>query len=290
MTHLRRCLVLLAMCGANVLPAQIRIVGSDLLAEGLAPVLATWARAEEQALKVDFAGSHAGWRELQAGRADVAIMSFAPGEAPPDDTFVTLPFAWHVAVVLAPAKLPLEQVSLPRLAGVFGSAEGGGWRRWAELGVSGAMAARTILPRVHQPAGCLGPELFRHQVLQGRPWRADMPVATGAQRPEVASQAAAESMILAPLLWPEATGFKALALARAANEPAYPPTAYHVQRGNYPLAWPVQVVFRRDQTRELYPLLRYLLGEDVARLCDRMHLLSAPEAVRTEAVFGLEHL
>lgn len=290
MTLLRRGLALLALCGASVLPAEIRIVGSDLLAPVLAPALADWARAEEQAVGTDFAGSHAGWRELQAGRADLAMVSFAPGEAPPDATFVTLPFAWHVAGVLVSANLPLEQVPLSKLAGVFGAVEGGGWKRWADLGVSGEMGTRNILPRVHQPAGCLGPELFRHRVLQGRPWRADLPIRTDAKRPELETAAVAESMVLAPLPWPESAGFKALALARDANEPAYPPTAYHVQRGNYPLAWPVHVVFRREQTRELYPLLRYLLGEEIARLCGQMHLLPAPEAVRSEAVFGLEHL
>ena len=290
MKHARRCLALLAVCGASVLPAEIRIVGSDLRAPVLAPALTAWARAEERAVGTDFAGSHEGWRELQAGRADLAIISFAPGEAAPEATFVTLPFAWHVAVVLVPAHLPLEQVSLPKLAGVFGAAEGGGWKRWADLGVSGEMAARNILPRVHQPAGCLGPELFRHRVLQGRPWRADLPIRTAAKRPELETTAVAESMMLVPLPWPESSGFKALALAGAANEPACPPTAYHVQRGNYPLAWPVHVVFRREQTRELYPLLRYLLGEEAAGLCGQMNLLPAPEAVRSGAVFGLEHL
>lgn len=287
MILLRRGLALLALCGASVVSAEIRVVGSDLLTEVLTPALAAWSHTEEQPLQVKFAGNHDGWRELQAGRADLAIMSFAPGESAPDATFVTLPFAWHTAVVLVPANLPLEQVSLPRLAGIFGPADGGGAKRWADLGVTGDMAARNILPQVHQPAGSLGPELFRHRVLQGRAWRADLPIRTGPW-PDI--PVAAETLMVAPLPAPENSGYKPLALALEPNGPAFPPTAYHVQRGDYPVAWPVQVVFRREQTRELYPLLRYLLGEDVARLCGRMHLLPAPEALRSEAVFGLEHL
>lgn len=290
MAALRRVLALLALCAANALPGSVRVVGSDLLAGVLVPALAEWSRHEERPLRLAFAGSHDGWRELQAGRADLAIISFPPGETPPAAPFVTLPFAWHLAVVLVPEKLPLTQVALPKLAGVLGVAASGGWKRWADLGVTGAMAGRNILPQVWQPAGSLGPELLRQQVLQGRPWRPDMPIITTTDRGADKGTAATDRMIVAPLPWPASTGFKALALARDAEAAAFAPTAHHVQRGDYPLAWPVQLVFRRDHIRELYPLLRHLLGDEVARLCPEMHLLPAPETVRTDAVFGLEHL
>jgi phosphate transport system substrate-binding protein len=95
---------------------------------------------------------------------------------------------------------------------------------------------------------------------------------------------------LAPLSLADQPGIKVLAVSRAAGGVAYAPTAVNVQRGDYPLRWPIYLVFRRADAKSLYPILRYLLGDAVAGDCQQAGVMPAPAAVREEAVFGLEQL
>ncbi|MBP9914438.1 MAG: hypothetical protein KBF26_13640, partial [Opitutaceae bacterium] len=78
-----RLLTFLFMLSAGWGQAEIRIVGSDLLGPGLPAMLQAYAQSNELSLGSTFEGSYAGWRELAAQRAEIALLSFAPGEALP---------------------------------------------------------------------------------------------------------------------------------------------------------------------------------------------------------------
>jgi phosphate transport system substrate-binding protein len=274
----------------GVLGAQIRVVGSDLLGRRLAADLRKFAQKNGLVLTVDFTGSVQGWAALRAGRADVALLSFAPGEPLPAPPFCAIPAASYTAVLLVPATLPLSQVSYPQLAGVFGNAEGAAGKHWSDLGVTGEIADRSMRPRRLADQTGLAGELFRHEVLGDRPFRPGL--ATDPTAAQLAAHVLAEEggIALAPLPLAGQPGVKALAVSRAAGGAAYAPTEVNVQRGDYPLRWPVYLVFRRAEAKTLYPILRHLLGDAVAADCRLAGLMPAPAAVREEAVFGLEQL
>ena len=60
--------------------------------------------------------------------------------------------------------------------------------------------------------------------------------------------------------------------------------------GDYPLRWPLQLVFRSDEVEMLYPLLRFLLSDEVAKQLEMSRLMPLPETIRRERIFELERL
>lgn len=288
---MRRLLVFLfCFIGVGSYGEQVRIVGSDLLAREITPVLQAMAERDDRELAVEFSGSYAGWQQLQAGRADIALLSFAPKEPLPGDEFHVVPIAWHTVVVLAPSAVSLSQISFAQLAGVFGVEEGSDWKRWGDLGVSGEMAARSVTPWVGESSPLPTLELFRHLVLRTRA------LGTALRR------SADESALVARLNSPEgglalaarlpetATGLKTLPVSIEPAGVAFLPTTAAIERGDYPLQWPVYLVFRRADVQRLYPWLRLLLGDEAAQAMQRSGLHPAAPDTRKRHAFALEQL
>lgn len=288
---MRRLLVFLfCLTGAGGYGQNVRIVGSDLLARELGPVLQAMAAREDRGLAVAFAGSHAGWQALQTGGADIALLSFAPNEPMPGETYHVVPVAWHTVVVLAPAAVPLNQISFPQLAGVFGAGEGSDWKRWGDLGVTGELAPRSVTPWVLERPPLPTLELFRHLVLRSRS------LGTALRR------AADEAALVARLTSPEgglalaarlpeaAAGIKALPVSTEPGGVAFSPAPAAIERGDYPLQWPVYLVFPRAEVQRLYPWLRFLLGDEAARAIEQAGLHPASSDTLKRQIFALEEL
>jgi len=272
--------------------AGTRIVGSDLLGPVLTPALQEYAQRHDTVITAEFAGSHAGWRQLQLGRADVALLTFPPGEPLPAAPYVCLPLASHVTMVLVDQTLPLGQLSFARLAGIFGATAGIRTARWGELELAGDWAARPIVPQIPGGDDDLTTALFRHLVLQDGVLQPGITTAPAGPTDPTQSQAPSELgvIVLARQQPPTGSGLKALAIARGDNDVAYAPTPENVDRGDYPLHWRVQVVFRRADAPRLFPLLRHLLGEEIAQGCAAAGLVPPPAGVRQRRIFELEQL
>ena len=84
--------------------------------------------------------------------------------------------------------------------------------------------------------------------------------------------------------------WKIVPIARDQTGRAYQPTAINVHRGDYPLNWPLRLVFRRNDVESLYPLLRFLLSDEIATELLKAGMVPLPEAVRRERIFDLERL
>ena len=84
--------------------------------------------------------------------------------------------------------------------------------------------------------------------------------------------------------------WEALAIALQTSGRAYQPTEINVHRGDYPLNWPLRLVFRRADVETLYPLLRFLLSDGVAQELRGVGMVPLPEAVRRARIFDLERL
>lgn len=276
--------------GATVARAEIRVVGSDFLASTLAPALNDFARRNELKLTIRLDGSRDGWQALQSGDADIGLVSFPPGVETPSEPFHAVPLAYHVVVVLASPDLSVNQVSFAQLAGVFGQDTGPAQRRWSALSVTGDQAAMRIVPRVLAPPHSLVRQLFCHLVLHDAPLRSDATVDTSMAGLGEHMAMGTDGLALAPRMPSDGALLKTLAVSTQPGGVAYAPTAMNVDRGDYPLRWPLFLVFRRAEAKRLYPLLRYLLGDECAGCYRSLSLLPVPAERRSEAVFNLEQL
>ena len=288
---MRRLLVLFfCLNGVWSYGQKVRIAGSDLVAQELTPVLQAMAEREERELAVDFSGSHAAWQALQTGGADIAVLSLAPDQPPPDSSFHVVPVAWQTVVVLAPNTVQLNQISFAQLAGVFGAGEGSDWKRWGDLGVTGEMAPRSVTPWVLErpPLPTLG--LFRHVVLRSRMLGSALRAETDAAALVARLNSPEGGLALAA--WPpeSAAGLKTLPVSTEPGGVAFAPTTAAIERGDYPLQWPVYLVFRRADVQRLYPWLRFLLGDEAASALAQSGLHPAAPDTRRRQVFALEEL
>jgi hypothetical protein len=134
--------------------------------------------------------------------------------------------------------------------------------------------------------------LFCHLVLQDGVLQPGITTAPAGSTDPTQGLARSElgAIILARQRPPTGSGLKALAIAREENGVAYAPTPENVDRGDYPLHWPVHVVFRRADVARLFPWLRHLLGEEIALGCAAAGLLPPPAGARQRRIFELEQL
>lgn len=290
MRKLRR----LSFLGLALLPdlmdAEVRIVVSDLLGKEIVSALEAFGQDDDRETAVAVTGSHVGWEALKSGRADIGLLSFSPEESIPTDPYHSIPIAYHTVMVLVADSTALGQVNFAQLSAVFGKEEGTGWRHWSDLGVVGETAPRSVIPYAMVGEGSLTLELFRHTVLGSSRLTAGLKITDTAAALESQMQSGDGGIALVARLPAPTRGLKALAVAREPGGVAFLPTAGAVHRGDYPISWPLYLVFRKDAVKQLYPLLRYILSAQTAQILDRAGLMPLPAAAREDELFGLERL
>lgn len=268
--------------------AELRIVGSDLLGPEFTKACYVFSIREAAPLAVVFDGSRPGLDQLKTGQADLALLTLPPADEPDTVVFASIPLAWHRVVVIVPAAVALERVTLPELAAVFGAGVPVSHNRWGDLGLTGEWAGSPITPLAPTSRMGLTAESFRRAVLgdgvlKPQVGRYDSP-ADLLQRLAGDSRAIA----LAPSLPPGATGLKLVSVALRSSDPAFSPTPENLHSGDYPLRLPVSIVFRRDATAKLLPVLRWLLSDATATTLERAELVPVPASLRRQEVWALE--
>jgi ABC-type phosphate transport system substrate-binding protein len=291
MCRVRR-LCWLWLWSAAELCAAWRIAGSDLLAEDFSRDFRVAAEDAGLEVSLDFTGSHHGWRALEAGRADVALLSFAPGQNRPTDPWHCLPLAYQAVAVVVSAALPLAQVEQRQLAGIFAATGGAGLRRWGELGPTEEWLVREIVPLVPDATGSAAftRVLARQLLLEGRDFH---PLVTATPSPQaLLAQLEREPGGIGLIPWPLPLDerFRLLAVGADQHAPAFLPTPENIHRGDYGLRWPLWLVFRREQAPQLLPLLRQLYGDKAAAALEKARFSPLPVAVRRQVAFDLEVL
>jgi hypothetical protein len=279
----------LALLPVAVARADVRVVGTDLLGVNFSKALYAFAGRHDLTVALAFDGSRPGLDQLKAGRADLALLVFAPGEESSAAGLESVTLAYHRVVVLVPAASPLERVTLEQLGGIFGVGGSVGVSRWDELGLGGEWAGSTIAPQVPAVGHGFAAEYFRHAVLHDRAFRS---IVTRYEAPaDLVLRLAGNSraIALAPTP-PPGPGLKIVSIATRANEPAFLPTAENLHSGDYPLRLPLNLVFRRASARPLLPLWRFLFGDEAAPLLVGADLVPLPSAARRQQVLALEKL
>lgn len=268
--------------------ADLTVVGSDLLGEGFARGVTDFARRTALPLKLELEGTRVGTERLQAGRADLGLFVFTAREKPPGAPFVAQTVAYHTAVVVVPADMLLTQITIQQLRMIYGDSEAQTYQRWFDLGVRGDWNSATIQPFLNGSGGGLSYDLFRYTVLLSPKLR---PTVTVTENAAAALKHLANKeggIAVVPMLPAGQTKLKTLLLARGAADVAFGPTPDNIHNGDYPIRLPLYLVFRKDATKRLLPLLRFLFSEDAVPLWEGAQLVPLPAQARTAAVFGLE--
>lgn len=271
------------------LRAEVRVVGSDLFGTEFAEAIAAFSRRSEQAVTLDLTGSREGFEQLEQGQADLGLLVLAPGEPLPAAPYAVMPLAYHVTVVLAPASLPIDQISFPQLAAIYGEEARTSAKRWADIGVLAApWAQRSILACLPAASTGLATNLFRYTVLPTPQLRPTIAVTDTVEAALQRVRGEEGGIAVVPAQPSIPPGLKVLLLAKSTTDVAFAPTPENVHRGDYPLRLPVYLVFRKASARDLQRLLRFLLSEDAVPVFERAGLVPLPIGVRNQQIFDLE--
>ena len=279
-------LLLLCLTPLAGFASGLRVVGSDLLGEDFAEALAVFSKRENVALTTAFAGSRAGMDDLKNGRAEVALVAFAPDEAQPESTaYVVRPLAYRIAVVAAPEHLGLTQISYNALDGFFGASGPAGFAIWRDVGVAGPAAQLGVSTHVLEgEVGGLSVDLFSRAALRVPKTKPSVQRHDRFETLQIQVTAPEGGLAVLPYVPPAGSGLRALLVAKAEGEPAFGPTADNIHAGDYPLRLPVYVAYRAENEAKLGALLAFLWSEEAARsLAKNPVLTPVPASARSRS-------
>jgi len=280
----------LLMATALAAPAEIRVVGSDLLGTTFARALLEFGVGNHLPLRVTLDGSLRGRAEIEAGRADLALLFLSPGERAPGAPLHLAPWVHQTVAVVVHSSTPVTHFTVGQLEGIFGATAASTYSQWGDLGLSGDWSARLIKPHAPAPSAGLVHEFFRRTALGGHEFRPGLVLHSegGELVPRIASEPGAIALLALP---PEGVaGVRVVPIASSLERTAVLPTPETVHSGEYPLRLPCQLVFRRDAAKALLPLLRFLLEDRMAEELARAGFMPLPPAVRRMQALGFEQL
>lgn len=272
--------------GGTLGGAEIRVVGSDLLGPGFKAAVAEFSRANETPVALDLRGTRPGLDALRAGRADIGLLIFPPGEAPPGDPFQPRPIGYQTLVVLVPVALPVTQITVDQLRGIFAKAVAIPLERWGDLGVTGDARVRAIAPFAIAPGNSLALPLFRRVVLQDSELKLTIEYEATVDQLLARLRKADNAIGLVPALPKTPSGLRILSVANSPSDPAFAPTPETLQAGDYPFRLPLYLVFQPTEAPRLLQFLKFLLSEECANRLRDAHFVPLPIATREQA--GLE--
>jgi ABC-type phosphate transport system substrate-binding protein len=264
---------------------EIRIAASDLLSDFIEPPLLSYAAEREVALDIDSIGSLPALDQLRANEIDLAVIAVPEGDEVPREEFRVYPFAYDIAVVVVNENNPISEITVPQLGGIFGDQEEFNFNSWGDLGLSG-WGSRNIKALSGTSEGSISLELFKYSVLKGGRMKSGVAMVNASEIEGLLNSDAASIGILSGM--PENQNLKALMVAPDSNSPAFGPTDDNVHFGDYPIRLAFYVVFKqRDQAR-LKPMIRVLLGDEVAEALKSNDLVALPETVRRKLLIDLD--
>lgn len=262
---------------------EIRLLASDLISHFISQPLRTLAETADLDLKINSSGSLPAIDRMRANETDLSIIAIPEGSETPEG-FSTYPFAYDAAVIAVNSGNPLDEISMTRLGGIYGTNEEYNFNTWGQLGLSG-WASRNIKPLAGPAEDSISLEIFRHGVLAGGP----MKPSVGMLRDNEIEEALAGNITTIGILsqLPKNKNLKVLMLSRAEGSPAYGPSLENIHVGDYPLRLSFLVIFNPRDTDKVKPVLRMLLSEEVAAALNTNMLFSLPDSVRNQLLIDL---
>ena len=266
---------------------EIRIAASDLLADYIKAPLKAYAAENDFTFVVDSIGSLPALDRLRSNEIDLAIIAVPDGDEVPRDEFSVYPFAYDVAVIVVNATNPIDEISVARLGGIFGSKEELNLNTWGELGLSG-MGSRNIKALAGTSDESIALELFKYSILKGRVMKPSVSMVKDTEVEDLLRSDAASIAILSRM--PENKNIKVLMVSSESDTyaPAFGPTDDNVHYGDYPIRLAYYIVYNLRDDAKLRPTIRELLNDEVAMSLRSKDLIALPGTVRRKFLIDLD--
>ena len=282
-------LIFLASCVSGLaLAAPIRFTGSDLLLGQVDVDMQKFAKANDLDISFDFKGSRLGLEALQAKTADIGLLVFGADAIKPGPEFTSVVVGYLTTVIAVPETLTLSQVTYDQMAAIFGAREQNDMRRWADVGVLGSQAQRSILSVAAGRRAGLSLDIFRYAVLTKPELKPTVLIFDDALSAAARITSEEGGIALLPAA-PSADGkLKVLLLAKGAKDVAYGPTAENLHSGDYPLRLPIYLVFRKGDASRLGFVIKHLLADETVPVLNASGVTPLPTQARNQVLFDLE--
>ena len=266
---------------------EIRIAASDLLADYIKVPLKAYAAENDSTYVVDSIGSLPALDRLRSGEIDLAIIAVPEGDEVPRDEFSVYPFAYDVAVIAVNATNPIDEISVARLGGIFGSNEELNLNTWGELGLSG-MGSRNVKALAGISDESIALELFKYSILKGGFIKPSVSMVKDTEVEDLLRSDTASIAILSRM--PENKNIKVLMVSSESDAyaPAFGPTDDNVHYGDYPIRLAYYIVYNLRDDAKLRPTIRELLNDEVAISLRSKDLIALPETVRRKFLIDLD--
>ncbi|MBL6919559.1 MAG: substrate-binding domain-containing protein [Puniceicoccaceae bacterium] len=266
---------------------EIRIAASDLLADYIKAPLKAYAAENDSTFVVDSIGTLPALDRLRSDEIDLAIIAVPEGDEVPRDEFSVYPFAYDVAVIVVNGSNPIDEISVARLGGIFGSNEELNINTWGELGLSG-WGSRNIKALAGTSDESIALELFKYSILKGGVMKPKMSMVKDAEVEDLLRSDTASIAILSRM--PENENIKVLMISSDSNTyaPAFGPTDDNVHYGDYPIRLAFYIVYNLRDYAKLRSTIRVLVNDEVANSLRVNDLIALPETVRRKFLIDLD--
>ena len=272
---------------ANVQAEEIRIAVSDLLADYILAPLKVYGAENGTTFVVDSIGSLPALNRLRSDEIDLAIVAIPEGDEVPRDEFNIYPFAYDVAVIVVNDSNPIDEISVARLGGIFGSNEEFNLNTWGELGLSG-WGSRNIKALAGINDKSIALELFKHSIFKGGGMKPSVSMVKDTEIEDLIDSDAASIAILSRM--PENSNIKVLMVSSGGDTyaPAFGPTDDNVYYGDYPIRLAFYILHNARDDIKLRTTIRELLNDEVATSLRANDFIALPDTVRRKFLIDLD--
>ncbi len=272
---------------ANVQAEEVRLAVSDLLADYILAPLKVYGTENDTTFVVDSIGSLPALDRLRSDEIDLAIVAVPEGDELPRDEFNIYPFAYDVAVIVVNDSNPIDEISVARLGGIFGSNEELNLNTWGELGLSG-WGSRNIKALAGTNDKSIALELFKHSIFKGGGLKPNVSVVKDTEIEDLIGSDVASIAILSRM--PENSNIKVLMVSSGGDTyaPAFGPTDDNVHYGDYPIRLPFYILYNARDDVKLRSTIRELLNDEVATSLRANDFIALPDTLRRKFLIDLD--
>jgi len=270
---------------------KVVISGSDLIRPFITDSTIIIAKKSGVDLEVAMYGTYEAYDNIKSGKADLAIVALPQGSKVPDE-YAAFPFAYQAAVIVVNSVNPLEEITTTQLFDIYSIATQSRYETWQQLGVKN-IGLRNILAITTSLSDNVVVELFKYSALNGTNIGSWVNVAENKNAIYNIIKGNNSAIAVIGKFNPEGNNLiKVLAVSKSGAEAsktyAFRPDQSSLFNGDYPMSLPFYIIFPKAKAEKIKPLLRILLGDDVARRIDASDFYSAPNNSRKKSIFDLD--
>ncbi len=257
---------------------SVVIAGSDFLQAPLASVLG-------DSFALDMRGSYPGLIQLEKGEADIGLFLRGPDYPPTADGYTELAYGYLGIAVVANRSNPLNEISLDRLAGIFGSGEEFDFLQWGDLGLN-QWADRGIRGAIIESSNNLITEIYKNLGLQSGSLKSNISrVSSSRQMTDLIRNEEGSIGLMGRV--PPGAPVKQLALSRERSDTPLVANEENLHFTNYPLKLDLVLIYREEDREELKEALVALFSEEATQALVESGIFPLPEPVRARTILEI---